>query len=173
MQRTRSFWWQLLVIGSVAVCWLALCGTVLAGEEEGGGGGPKFVMNYIVVLLCIGLGVFLVCYSSKRRDRPMGVQEYKDDAASLIEAKRQVPVVLMGMRDVAVEKMLGKPKIKRRGDQIYAELAQSGQLSEEEGAKEHAIFEHPAGRYELVFLDRRVVQIKKQPTAGQPGDEAG
>jgi hypothetical protein len=175
MIRNRSFWRQLIVIGLVAVCWILLFDTLLAAEE-GGGEESKlksqpFVLPYILVLLSIGLGVFLVCFSSKRRDRPLGAAEFKDEAAAILHDEMKVPTILMGMREAKVSQMLGKPKIRRKGEEIFAELAQSGQLPEEEAAKVHAIYEHPAGRYELVFLDRRVVEIKKQPSGAKP-DEA-
>jgi hypothetical protein len=144
---------------------MAFCNVAIAGEEKGDSKlkAQPFVMPYIVVLFCIGGGMFLVCLSSKRRDRPKDAEVFRDDASALVASKKQVPVVLMGMRDVKVDKMLGKPKVKRRGAEIYAELAQAGQLSDEEAAKVHAIYDHPAGRYEIVYLDRRVVEIKRQP----------
>jgi hypothetical protein len=145
---------------------------LLAAEEGGGDGESKlkaqpYVLPYILVLLSIGLGVFLVCFSSKRRDKPLGAAEYKDEAAAILHGDTEVPTVLMGMREAKINQMLGKPRVKRKGEEIFAELAQSGQLPEEEAAKVHAIYEHPAGRYEIVFLDRRVVEIKKQPGAGK------
>jgi hypothetical protein len=172
MTQNRFFWRQLILLGLVALSWMVLSDTLLAAEE-GGGGESKlkaqpFVFPYMLVLLFIGLGVFLVCFSSKRRDRPLGAAEYRDEAAAILHAEMKVPTVLMGMRDVKVDQMLGKPKVKRKGEEIFAELAQSGQLPEEEAAKVHAIYEHPAGRYEIVFLDRRVVEIKKQPSTAKP-----
>jgi hypothetical protein len=174
MTQNRIFWRQLILLGLVALCWLVLFDTLLAAEEGDGESKLKaqpFVFPYILVLLSIGLGVFLVCFSSKRREKPAGAAEFKDEAAAILHDEMKVPTVLMGMRDAKVDQMLGKPKVKRKGEQIFAELAQSGQLPEEEAEKVHAIYEHPAGRYEIVFLDRRVVEIKKQPSAVKP-DEA-
>jgi hypothetical protein len=97
------------------------------------------------------------------RDRPKGEKYESVGLAELVVGKRKVPVVSVGMRMDQVTRMLGKPKIARRGEDIYRELAQAGKLSEEDAAKEYLIYEHKAGRYELVVLDRHVVQVKAQP----------
>ena len=78
-----------------------------------------------------------------------------------------MPVITMGMRVEQINKVLGKPKVCRRGEDIYREQAQAGKLSEEDAAKEYSIYDHPAGRYEIVTLERRVIEIKSQPKGEQ------
>ncbi len=148
--------------------WIAVYGVafVQGAEGEGGGGGgggaQAYVVPYALVLLCIGLGVFVICRSARRRDRPKG-EEYKVSSLADIGKKEAVPVISLGMRMDQVSRILGKPKIRRRGEDIYRELAAAGKLSEEDAAKEYLTYEHPAGRYELVAFDRRVIEIKTQP----------
>ena len=153
--------------------WVALYGVAFAQESEGGGGGggggaQAYVVPYTIVLLCIGLGVFLICRPARRRERPKGEQY---EATSLIDIGKKdvVPVIGLGMRMDQVSKILEKPKIRRRGEDIFRELAQAGKLSEEDAAKEYLTYEHPAGRYELVVFDRKVIEIRKQP---KPKEEA-
>jgi hypothetical protein len=154
--------------------WLFMEGAVLAqgvpSEEAKPAGipGSIWVLPYILVLLCIGLGIFVVCTPSRRRDRPKAL-EWKS-ATGLAEALTDSgpPVIMVGMRIDQVTKVLGKPKIARKGAEIYRELYQAGKLSEEDAAKEYLTFEHKAGRYELVVLDKRVIQVRKQPTPKQP-----
>lgn len=159
----------------LAVIFLAVgAGTAGAqppGEESKGlapAPGSIYVLPYIVVILCVGLGIFVVCSPTRRRDRPK-VVEWKS-ATGLAEAVAESgpPVIMVGMRLDQVIKLLGKPKIARKGSEIYRELYQAGKLSEEDAAKEYLTFEHKAGRYELVVLDKRVIQIKKQPAPKQP-----
>jgi len=53
-------------------CWLTLHGTAWAQKptpEAEGGGATSFLLPYFMVILFVGLGVFLVCRPSQRRDR--------------------------------------------------------------------------------------------------------
>jgi hypothetical protein len=158
------------VLGLALAASIAVCAVAFAqeGEDEGAGGGgggggaQAYVVPYALVLLCVGLGVFIICRSARRRDRPKG-EEFKVSSLADIGKKDVVPVISLGMRMDQVSKILGKPKIRRRGDDIYRELALAGKLSEEDAAKEYLTYEHPAGRYELVAFDRRVIEIKTQP----------
>ena len=145
----------------------------MAQEAEegggGGGGGPgAYAVPYSIVVLCVGLGLLFVCRSARRRERPKG-EEYAGGAVQ-IEKAEAVPVISLGMRMDQVNKLLGKPKIARRGADIYRELAQAGKLSEDDAAKEYLIYDHPAGRYELVAFDRRVIEIRNQPKREQSED---
>jgi len=134
-----------------------------SGGGSAGGGAQSYVLSYFLLALCIGLGLLFVCRSARRRDKPRG-EAYEISATAEHKTDSDgVPVISMGMRMDQVNKLLGKPKICRRGDDIYRELAQAGKLPEEEAAKEHSVYDHPAGRYELVSLDKRIVEIKKQP----------
>jgi hypothetical protein len=114
------------------------------------------------VLLCVGLGIFLICRPARRRDRPKG-EEFRTSSLADIGKEEAVPIISLGMRMDQVNKILGKPKIRRRGEDIYRELAQAGKLSEEDAAKEYLTYDHPAGRYELIAFERRVIEIKTQP----------
>ncbi len=137
-------------------------------RESSGAPGSIYVLPYIVVILCIGLGIFVVCSPTRRRDRPKSLEWKSSTGLAEAVADTGPPVIMVGMRIDQVIKLLGKPKIARKGSQIFRELYEAGKLSEEDAAKEYLTFEHKAGRYELVVLDKRVVQIKKQPVAKQP-----
>lgn len=170
----------LVLAASIAVCRIAFAqeddggsGSAAAevessGESGGGGGGgggggaQAYVVPYTLVILCVGLGIFLICRPVRRRDRPRG-EEFKASSLADYGKKDVVPVISLGMRVDQVNKILGKPKIRRRGEDIYRELAQAGKLSEEDAAKEYLTYDHPAGRYELVAFERRVIEIKNQP----------
>ncbi|GEM_PF-2921596 len=163
--RGESLFWR---AGFLLVVILFLPASAYAQEsaapQSSGGGVQMYVLPYILVLLCIGLGTFMVCTPSRRRERPK-MLEWKS-ALGIAEAVEQAsgpPQIGVGMRIEQVTKLLGKPKIARRGSEIYRELFQAGKLSEDEAAKEYLTYEHPAGRYELVVLDRRVVQVRRQP----------
>lgn len=154
-----------------ALCWVGLAAVAMAQESGGAeGGGPRYVLPYMLVLLFIVLGILSITRSSRRRDKPLGQEKVEKGtvaAIPLFEQTEGAPQVMVGMRFADVAKVLGKPKVQRLGQDIYAELFQNGQLSEEDAAKEHCIFEHKAGRYELVFLDKKIVQIKRQPAPPQ------
>jgi hypothetical protein len=170
MNRFSTLLRRLIVPALAIAAWIAVYGLAFAQEAEseaasgggGGGGAQSYVVPYTIVLLCIGLGVYLICRPARRRERPKGEQY---EASSLIDfgKKEAVPVISLGMRMDQVTKLLGKPVIRRRGDELYREAAQAGKLSDEEAAKEYLTFVHPAGRYELVAFDRKVIEIKRQP----------
>jgi hypothetical protein len=50
------------------------------GKEDAGSGGPQYVGPYFTVIFVLGLGLFLVCNPSRRRDRPKP-EQYEDRAA--------------------------------------------------------------------------------------------
>ena len=52
-----------------AVCWAAVYSTALAQETEKKSGGGSWMLAYGLVFLGVGLGMLLVCRSSRRRDR--------------------------------------------------------------------------------------------------------
>jgi hypothetical protein len=167
MNEFSTLWWRLYRVALALLAWIAVDGVAWAGESEGGGGGDtlgaqRYLLSYFVVILSVGLGMLLVCRSARRRDRPRGL-EPELSGPEFGKKGPGVPVITVGMRVDQVNKLLGKPKISRRGDDIYRELAQAGKLSEEDAAKEYSIYEHPAGRYEIVLLEKRVVEVKSQP----------
>jgi hypothetical protein len=177
MSRTKSAMFKRGKVAAIlfaVAMWVVVSPSVLAqggfseDSQPAGIPGSIWVLPYIVVLLCVGLGVFVVCTPTRRRDRPKAL-EWKS-ATGLAEAVGEAgpPVIMVGMRLDQVIKLLGKPKIARKGSEIYRELYQAGKLSEEDAAKEYLTFEHKAGRYELVVLDKRVIQVRKQPTPKQP-----
>jgi hypothetical protein len=163
---------NLLVLAALA--WIAVHGVAWAqaAEEDAGGGAPRgqmYLASYAIVVLCIGLGIFFVCSTGRRRDRPKGAKlEGMAAAPSLIKKEAGVPVITVGTPIAQVNKTLGKPMISRRGDDIFRELALAGKLSEEDAAKVHSIYQHPAGRYEIVSLEGRVIEIKTQPGSQKP-----
>ena len=168
MNRSSTSLRRLTVLALALATWIAVYGVAFAQEAEseggggGGGGAQAYVVPYTIVLLCVGLGIFLICRPARRRDRPKG-EEFKVSSLADIGKKEAIPVISLGMRMDQVNKILGKPKIRRRGEDIYRELAQAGKLSEEDAAKEYLTYDHPAGRYELVAFDRRVIEITTQP----------
>ncbi len=157
-----------MAVGTV-LAWAAIHGVAWAQAEvtvlDGTSGAPGqvYVASYALVVICIGLGLLAVCKSARLRERAKGEKFETMGLADMVISKREVPVISVGMRLDEVTSKLGKPKIARRGEDIYRELAQTGQLSEDDAAKEYLIYEHRAGRYELVVLDRRVVQVRTQP----------
>ncbi len=157
-----------LYLGAFAIAvWLSVHAVALAqeGEGGGGGGGNLWLFSYAAVILCIALGMLAVCFPSRMRDRPKTEEYQSTGLADMVIGAKQVPVISVGMRIDQVNKMLGKPRVSRRGQDIYRELAETGRLSEEEAEKVYSIYDHPAGRYEIVSLDRQVIQIKTQPSA--------
>ncbi len=65
----RGLWSWALVLG----CWLIVEGTLWAkdaepAEEESSNTGA-WVLPYFLVILCIGLGMLVVCRTSRRTDR--------------------------------------------------------------------------------------------------------
>jgi hypothetical protein len=82
-----------------------------------------------------------------------------------------VPVVTIGMTTQVVEKMLGKPRTRQRGLAILRKLAANYEQLESRlgdlADNEYAIYDHPAGTYEIVYRGGRVVEIHSQPTRGR------
>jgi len=168
MSKSSILLGKLIVLMWAIAAWTAVQSVAWAEEAEsssggGGGGVQMYVASYFLVALSIGLALLFVCRSARRRDKPRGEEYEATSAADIGTGGDGVPVISVGMRMDQVNKLLGKPKIRRRGDEIYRELAQAGKLSEDDAAKEYSIYEHPAGRYELVSFDKRVVEIKTQP----------
>ena len=54
-------------------CWMSIQVPALAAEASGSGGGSSggvaWVLPYAFVILCIGLGMFIVCRSARRKER--------------------------------------------------------------------------------------------------------
>lgn len=82
MGNLRSIWRGVRLVCFVLAGWLALHATALAQaqqqkKEEPAGGG--YVLSYMLVILCIGLGMLFVCRSSHRRERarPENYEEAK------------------------------------------------------------------------------------------------
>jgi hypothetical protein len=169
MSGSPAFWRKLKLPVLALLAWtvIHMASFAQAGEDTGGGGAAPYVFSYFLVILCIGLALLALCRSSRRRERPKGEQYEAKAIGDLVAEKRQVPVIMVGMRMDQVTKLLGKPIVARRGADIYRELAMAGRLSEEEAAKEHLIYDHPVGRYELVVLDKQVVEVKMQPASQQ------
>lgn len=73
--------------------WAATSGAALAQEASGGGaasstdagGGPKYVGPYFIVILGIGLGLFILCNPSRRRDRAKP-EQYQDKLAQQLKS---------------------------------------------------------------------------------------
>lgn len=68
--------WRSIVRGvstllTAAVLWLGVYGTALArpAAEEKEGKGASWVPSYLIVVFGVGLGMLLVCRSSRRRER--------------------------------------------------------------------------------------------------------
>lgn len=70
MNGIRAIWRKASSTLLTAACWGVLTGAAWAQEEETkGGGANSYVLSYMVVILCIALGLLVVCRSSRRRER--------------------------------------------------------------------------------------------------------
>ena len=71
MNRIRAIWHHVLVTAVTVACWAVLHGVAWGQEEEEakGGGASCYVLSYMLAILCIALGLLVVCRSSRRRDR--------------------------------------------------------------------------------------------------------
>ena len=70
MNDLRAICRTLRTLAAATVCWLAVHGTVLAQANEEPEESPgSWVLAYFLALLLIGLGMLVVCRSSRRRDR--------------------------------------------------------------------------------------------------------
>jgi hypothetical protein len=165
MKRCLSRFQRWLLPTVVLGAWLAsvpVWAQEAAGESQGGTpASTAYVIPYTAVILAIAISVFLVARPSRREDKRK--VEFGGPLIPGQKGPKGTPIVSLGMSMEQVNGMLGRPKVSRRGSEIFAELAAQGKLSEEEAAKEYCIYQHPAGRYELVFYERRVVQIRAAP----------
>jgi len=69
MNDFRAICRTLRILAVATVCWLAGHGTALAQAAEGKDGKGSWVMSYFLLVLIVGLGMLVVCRSSRRRDR--------------------------------------------------------------------------------------------------------
>lgn len=75
-----------------AALWTALFGLALAQAPSGGdttsstdpGGGPQYVGPYFIVILGVGLGLFILCNPSRRRERAKP-EQYQDKLAQQLK----------------------------------------------------------------------------------------
>ena len=77
----RSLFFRITCLSILAlICWTAVPGVVLAqaaegSEESPGGGALAYLAPWAVIVMCIGLGLVLVCRSSNRQSRA-GPEQY-------------------------------------------------------------------------------------------------
>ena len=82
MNRVDFIWRKVKLIAMAAAMWTAVHGQVLAapgqrpGDDSTQGGGQSWVFPYFVVLMGVGLGMLVVCRSSRRAERARP-EEYK------------------------------------------------------------------------------------------------
>ena len=78
MSRIEFFWRKAKLVAMAAAMWLAVYGQALAAKKkpepaDAGGGAAEsthgWVLPYFILLLAIGLGMLVVCRSSRRSDR--------------------------------------------------------------------------------------------------------
>lgn len=72
MKRIESIWRKLKLATVAVAFWLAMYGHLFAKEKKGekpAESGPSWVFSYFVVLMAIGLGMLVVCRSSRRSER--------------------------------------------------------------------------------------------------------
>jgi hypothetical protein len=74
MKRIESLWRKLTVVTMALAFWLAMYGHVLAAKKEKlaektEGSSQSWVFPYFVVMMAIGLGMLVVCRSSRRTER--------------------------------------------------------------------------------------------------------
>ena len=74
-------------------CWISTQGLALAAESsDSGGGGVAWVLPYAFVILCIGLGMFVVCRSARRKERARPEQYEKISLIDRGDAEKAVAV---------------------------------------------------------------------------------
>ena len=69
MNRIRAFWHNVFLTVATMACWVVSPGVALAQEETVGGTATAYTLPYMLVILCIALGMLVVCRSSRRRAR--------------------------------------------------------------------------------------------------------
>jgi hypothetical protein len=71
MNRLSRLWHSAKYLGSTVGVWLAVAGMAVAQEKpaESGGGGPPYVGPYFIVVLCLALGLMVVCNPARRKDK--------------------------------------------------------------------------------------------------------
>lgn len=71
MNRLSRLWHSAKLFGSTLGVWLAAAGMVLAQEkgESSAPGTPPYVGPYFLVILCLALGLMVVCNPSRRREK--------------------------------------------------------------------------------------------------------
>ena len=72
MTRLRLFVKKIKLAALTVLCWLAVYAPVLAQakpEEKAKGKGASWLLSYALVLMCVALGMLVVCRSSRRRER--------------------------------------------------------------------------------------------------------
>jgi hypothetical protein len=84
-----------------------------------------------------------------------------------------IPTIRIGMDEQSVERLLGSPRARRRGSDILQRLsAQFGIMGITEGEpgllasqteRDFAIYDHPEGQYNVVYLNGKVVEVHRQP----------
>ena len=75
MKRMHVIWQRLKIVAVAVALWLVLHAEVLAAPKKmeppvkEGPGSQAWVFPYFVVLMAVGLGMLMVCLSSRRADR--------------------------------------------------------------------------------------------------------
>ena len=74
MNRLKRLWHSARLFVSVAVVWVGLYGLALAQASDADKKGPDtsappYVGPYFVVILCLALGLMVVCNPSRRREK--------------------------------------------------------------------------------------------------------
>lgn len=73
MKRIESLWRKLKLVTVAAALWLAMYGHLFAAKqkavEKPSESSQTWVFPYFVVLMAVGLGMLVVCRSSRRTER--------------------------------------------------------------------------------------------------------
>jgi hypothetical protein len=74
MRRLKSIWRKGTLALATLIGWLAVYGVAWAQrsapvEEVEKGGATSYVLPYVIVLVFVGLGIFVVCRPARRRER--------------------------------------------------------------------------------------------------------
>jgi hypothetical protein len=74
MKRNESIWRKFKVVAMAVAFWLAMYGHVFAAKkakvvEKTEGSSQSWVFPYFVVMMAVGLGMLVVCRSSRRAER--------------------------------------------------------------------------------------------------------
>jgi len=77
------------------------------------------------------------------------------------------PVITVGMTMEEVTRLLGAPSRKMGGGNLlsmFENVSGSASAISRMSSRTFCVYDHPAGKYELVFMGGRVIEVHSQPS---------